>query len=76
MEKRNFYLSYIKSKNDLKKLFIEEWNWVAPSIKKLIFRYPENISNNIEEAEILAEKLEFKIILFGLKEIQNPDRKL
>jgi len=71
-----FYLSKIKSKSQLKELFIEEWNWKAPKIEKVFFNFPEEIKNQILNCEVLAEREEIKILFFEIKNISNPEKEL
>jgi len=71
-----FYLSKIKSKSQLKELFIEEWNWKSPKIEKVFFNFPEEIKNQILNCEVLAERERIKILFFEIKNISNPEKEL
>ena len=71
-----FYLSKIKSKSQLKELFIEEWNWKFPKIEKVFFSFPKEIKNQILSCEVLAEREGIKILFFEIKNISNPEKEL
>jgi len=75
-ENVKFYLSQIKSKEDLKELFIEKWNWDNPCLNSFIFEKDEESKNKIEECLVLAEKVDHKAVLFVLKNINLPEREL
>jgi len=74
--KPKFYLSEIYSKDDLRKLFIERWNWNFPDIKKLHLDFPDELNKKIKSLEILAEKLQHKVIYFEVHELKNAEREL
>ena len=71
-----FYLSKIKSKSQLKELFIEKWNWESPKIDELFLSFPEEIKNKILNSEILAEREGIKVLFFETKNISNPEKEL
>lgn len=71
-----FYLSEICSKDSLRELFIERWNWNFPKIKELYLDSPDELSHKIKSLEILAEKLQHKIILFEIQGLKNPEKEL
>jgi len=72
----NSYLKNFSSKENMKKHIIEEWNWENPDISETFFEFPKEIKNNIEEATEIAKRLNFKIFLFNLKDIDNVERKM
>ncbi len=71
-----FYLSEIKTEEDLKELFIEKWNWENPEIDLVFFDFPEDLKEKIAEVNEISKREAFKIYLFNLKNIENPERKL
>lgn len=72
----DFYLSEIKSKENLKELFIEKWNWESPKISNLFFNFSDEIRNKIDESLILCEKLNYKIFFFDLNNLERPEKEL
>ncbi len=71
-----FYLAEIKKEEDLKRLFIEKWNWNFPKISNLFFNFPEEIKNKIADFSLLVEKENFKILFFNLHNLTNPEKEL
>jgi len=71
-----YYLKNIRSRNNLKELFIEEWNWKNPESTSLPIDFSDEIKSNINHSEILAEKLYCKILLFTLQDIAQPEKEL
>lgn len=71
-----FYLSKIKSKLQLKEIFIEKWNWEFPKIDRVFFSFPEEIKSQILNCEVLAERERIKILFFEIKNISNPEKEL
>ncbi|MCD6528559.1 Eco57I restriction-modification methylase domain-containing protein [bacterium] len=71
-----FYLSKIKSKSQLRELFIERWNWELPKIDGLFFSFPKEIKNQILDAEVLAEREGIKILFIETKNISDPEKEL
>ena len=71
-----FYLAEIKKEEDLKRLFIEKWNWNFPKISNLFFNFPEEIKDKIADFSLLAEKENFKILFFNLHNLTNPEKEL
>lgn len=72
----NFSLSQIKSKEDLKRLFIEQWNWNSPSISGEFFDTTEEFKDFVVENDILAEKINARILYFGLTNLTNPEKQM
>jgi len=72
----NFYLSNIKTKEDLKTLFITKWNWNLPAIPRFYPKLPDELSDYLAESIIIAEKSGQSILLIKLKNIEDPDKKL
>jgi len=70
------YLKNIRSRNDLKELFIEEWNWKNPESTSMSIDFSDETKGKIEHFEILAEKLYCKILLFTLQDIAQPEKEL
>jgi len=71
-----FYLSKIKSKTELKELFIEKWNWELPKIDGLFFSFPEEIKNQILDGEVLTEREGIRILFIETKNISDPEKEL
>jgi hypothetical protein len=71
-----FYLSNLSSKEDLKRLFIEKWNWEPPHISRLHLTLPDDLAGHLRESSIIAEKLGQKIVLIKLINIENHERQL
>jgi type I restriction-modification system DNA methylase subunit len=71
-----FYLADIRNEENLKSCFIEKWNWSHPDISSLSFDFPEEIKDNISSHLILAEKEDFKVLFFGIKNLSNPEKEL
>jgi hypothetical protein len=70
------YLTEIKSIGDLKNLFIERWNWDSPQIKEVSLELSEDIQNKIDNYQLIAQRLGYKIILFVLKNLLKPEQEL
>ena len=71
-----FYLSKIYSKDDLRSLFIERWNWEFPHIKEFYPDLSDEVKASVKGAEIIAEKLQHKVIIFELLGLKKPEREL
>lgn len=71
-----FYLKDVRSLDSIKELFIERWNWENPCNSSVFFTFPDELNNKIVETLIIAEKLDFKIFLFSIKDLQNPEKEL
>jgi len=72
----SFNLSNIKTKEDLKRLFITKWNWDPPAIPRFYPKLPDELSDYLVESIIIAEKSGQSILLIKLKNIEDPDKKL
>jgi len=70
------YLNEIKSIGDLKNLFIERWNWNNPQIKEVSLELSEDIQNKIDNYQLIAQRLGYRIILFVLKNLLKPEQEL
>ncbi|MEA1995245.1 MAG: DNA methyltransferase, partial [Campylobacterota bacterium] len=62
-----FYLSDLRTKEDLKKIVIERWNY-NPNISDFPHDFNEEIKEKIKDTEILAEYADFEIVFFQLSE--------
>ena len=71
-----FNLANIDSEEDLKELFIEDWNWENPRNPLLPIDFPEDLKSKIGDCRILAEKLAYKIYLFTLKGLDLSEREM
>ncbi len=71
-----FYLSRIYSKDDLRSLFIERWNWDFPAMKEFYPDLSEEIKPNVKNAEILVEKSQHRVVIFEIVNLEDPERKL
>ncbi|MCX8015122.1 MAG: hypothetical protein N2748_03805, partial [candidate division WOR-3 bacterium] len=71
-----FLLARIKSKEDLKNLFIENWNWDNPRLSRYHFNFPDEIRCYLQETIGIAEKLDCKVILLRLNDVVYPERHL
>ena len=74
--KEQFWIECIKNLDDLKRQFIEKFNWDNPQIKEPHFDFNDDIRSKIRQAEILAEKDAFRIYYFSLKNVSNPEKEL
>jgi hypothetical protein len=72
----NFYLAEIKKEKDLKRIFIERWNWSPPRIFNLFFNFSEEVKEKISNLSLLVEKENFKIFFFNLQNLSKPEREL
>jgi hypothetical protein len=75
-KKEQFWIESIKNLDDLKRQFIEKFNWDNPKIKEIPFDFNEDILSKIRQKEILAEKDIFKIYYFSVKNVSNPEKEL
>jgi hypothetical protein len=75
-KKEQFWIESIKNLDDLKRQFIEKFNWNNPQIKEPHFDFSEDIRSKIRQEEILAEKDIFKIYYLSLKNISNPEKEI
>jgi hypothetical protein len=74
--KEQFWIECIKNLDDLKRQFIEKFNWDNPKIKETYFDFNEDINFKIRQSIILAEKDAFRIYYFSLKNVSNPEKEL
>jgi hypothetical protein len=65
------YLDEIKSEEDLKRLFIEDWNWDFPSIPNLPLTFPDKYK--IARQLILAQRGNSRIVFLDIKDL--PEEK-
>lgn len=70
------YLSKIKSKEDLKRIFIEQWDWDNPSILGNFFDATEEFKDFVAGNGILAEKMNVQVLYFELKNLTNPGKQI
>jgi hypothetical protein len=75
-KKEQFWIECIKNLDDLKRQFIEKFNWDNPKIKETPFDFNEDINSKIRQSIILAEKDVFRIYYFSLKNVSNPEKEL
>ncbi len=75
-KKEQFWIESIKKLDDLKRQFIEKFNWDNPKIKEPHFDFNEDILSKIRQEEILAEKDVFKIYYFSIKNVSNPEKEI
>ena len=75
-KKEQLWLKNIENLYDLKRQFIERFNWDNPHIKETFFDFNEDILSKIGQLEILAEKDVFRIYYFSLKNVSNPEKEL
>jgi hypothetical protein len=75
-KKEQFWIESIKNLDDLKRQFIEKFNWDNPKIKETPFDFNEDINSKIRQSIILAEKDAFIIYYFSLKNVSNPEKEL
>lgn len=71
----NTYLSNIRTEQDLKKLFIQDWNWSQPAIADLYLDLPDEIKNKVGTIKIIAEEADISIVLLDLN-IADPTKEL
>jgi hypothetical protein len=70
-KKENFYLSSIKTSQDLLTVVVERWGFYPASIDIVPFDFEEELENNLLAKKVLAEFEEFRIIFFKVKNIDN-----
>mgnify|MGYP001114146968 CR=1 FL=1 len=71
----NTYLSNIKTDRDLKRLFIQDWNWSQPPIADLYLELPDEIKNKIGAVKIIAEEADISVVLLDLN-VEDPAKEL
>jgi len=77
MNIRKFWLAEIKTFDQLKRKFIEEFNWDTPSLPYYTPVTSEFFNMHVDMIKPICEKLRiYKILFIELKNIQNPEREL
>ncbi len=71
----NTYLSNIRTERDLKRLFIQDWNWSQPAIADLYLDLPDEIKNKIGAVKIIAEEDNISVVLLDLN-VEDPAKEL
>jgi len=70
-KKESFYLSSIKTSQDLLAIAVERWGFYPASIDIVPFDFEEELENSLLEKKVLAEFEGFRIIFFKVKNIDN-----
>ena len=70
-KKESFYLSSIKTFQDLLAIAVERWGFYPASIDIVPFDFEEELENSLLEKKVLAEFEGFRIIFFKVKNIDN-----
>jgi type I restriction-modification system DNA methylase subunit len=75
---KSFWLAEIQSLEQLKRKFIEEFNWDSPSLPSYtITNTTEFFNTYVDSIKPVCEKLRiYKILFLELKNIQNPEKQL
>jgi len=71
----NTYLSNIRTEQNLKRLFIQDWNWSQPAIADLYLDLPDEIKNKVGAVKIIAEATDISVVLFDLN-VEDPPKEL
>ena len=69
-------ISKVQSKEDLKQIFIEQWNWDNPSVSGEFFDTRAEIQDFIVESDVLAEIINAQVLYFELANLTNPEKQM